>query len=897
MGARLLALWSRLRFALGRDRLGDETAEELKLHHDFLTARYVESGMSPDEARDAASRQLGNVTRVREDLRDMNSLHWLDVLAQDLRYAFRLLVRNPAYAAVIVVTMALGIGANTAILSVVYAVLLEPLPYADPDEIYSVEIVIPERRDQAPSIPVRIQTFLEWRAAPTVFSGMSAMRPWEASITGDGDPERLGGARVSANFFSLLGLEMVTGRGFSPDEEQPGRDDVVIISDGLWRRRYGSNPALVGRTVLLNGRPHRVIGVAPPSLLVPTAGELHPLVSFAPHVDIWKPVAPTAAELKNESWDHGVLVRLPQGAALEQGRQQLETMLNAWVRTVLPDSRTEALIQMVPIREAFAGKARLRLLLVLAASALLLLTACASIANVVLARITSRANEFATRIALGAGRARILSQTLTETTLLALLGGVIGAGLAAYGVDAVAAFGPADVRLLQLAHLNRPILLCALTVSLVTGMACGIVPAWRAYRKDPSEALREATRTTIGIRRAERARQVLVGVEVALATVLLASAGLLLHSFVRLMGTDRGYEVQRILAVDLSLFGQRYDAATARTSFYGELLDRVRGLPGVAAAGAVSSLPAESVANAARPTIFHATDTDFESVVLARPVAIVRSVTAEYFRASGTRLRAGRVLSEQETVLVAVISESLASRLWSGETPTALIGRQFRQGNVTGPLITVVGVVGNEHPGSLDEEPSPAIYRPYGQWASGPMTLVIRTAQDPALLAGAVREEIRRLDPDLPISGMRPLRDIVSAAVAPRRFQLTLTSLFALVALLLGVVGIYGVVSYAVACRIREIGLRMALGARRETVMRAVFANGMRPVLIGLTIGVISAMAIAGALRHLLFGISPADPLALGSVVLVLLLTSGLACYLPARRAADLEPMIALRHE
>jgi predicted permease len=896
MGAKLLALFSRLRFALGRDRLADETAEELKLHHEFLTARYVESGMSPDEARDAASRQLGNVTRVREDLRDMNSLQWLDVLAQDLRYAFRLLVRNPAYAAVIVVTMALGIGANTAILSVVYAVLLEPLPYAQPEQIYSVAIVLPERRDQVPSIPVRVQTFLEWRAARTAFSAMSAMRPWDASITRDGEPERVGGARVSANFFALLGVEISVGRGFSVDEEQPGREDVVVISDGLWRRRYGSDPSIVGRSVLINGRTHSIVGIAPATLLVPTAGELHTLIAFAPKIDVWKPIAPTVTELKNESWDHGVIVRLAEGASVEQGRQQLQTMLNDWIRSVLPDIKSEAVIQMVPVREIFAGKARARLLLVLAASALLLLTACASIANVVLARVASRANEFATRIALGAGRVRILSQTLTETTLLALLGGLVGAGLAAYGVKALVLFGPADLRLLEQAHLNVPLLLSALAVSLLTGITCGVAPAWRAYRKDAGVALQDATRTTIG-RQAERSRQVLVGVEVALATVLLASAGLLLHSFVRLMDTDRGYEVQRVLAVDLSLFGERYSEAAARISFYGELVTRVRGLPGVAAAGAVSNLPAESVANAPRPAIFHATDSDANSVVLMRPVAMIRSVTAEYFRASGAMLRAGRLLSDQETVPVAVINESLAGRLWPSEMHPSLVGRQLRQGNVKGPLITVVGVVGNEHPGALDAPPSPALYRPHAQWASGPMTLVVRTAGDPATIASAVRDEVHRLDPDLPIAAMRTMVDIVSAAVAPRRFQMVLTSLFAVVALLLGIVGIYGVVSYAVARRIREIGLRMALGARRENVMRAVFANGMRPVLIGLTIGVISAMAIAGALRHLLFGISPADPLALGSVVLVLLLTSGLACYLPARRAAALEPMVALRHE
>jgi predicted permease len=896
MKAILLALLSRLRFVFGRDRLGDETSEELKLHHELLTARYIDNGMSRDDARDAATRQLGNVTRVREDIHDMNSVRWLDVLVQDVRYAIRMAARTPAYAAVVIATMALGIGANTAILSVVYGVLLQPLPYVKPELIYSVEIIVPERRDQIPSIPTAIQTYQEWQRAQTTFSGISALRPWEASLTDDGEPERLGGARVSANFFSLLGVAIAHGRGFAPEEEQLGRERVVVISDGLWRRRYGSDPTVIGRTIVLNGEGHRVVGVASPTLLVPTGNELHPLVPFAPRVDIWKPIAPTADELKNESWDHGVLVRLPDGATQEQGRQQLETILNEWLRTEAPEVRTEASIRLVPVREIFAGNVRLRLLLVLAASALLLLTACASVANVVLARVASRANEFATRIALGAGRARIVSQSLTETIVLALAGGSIGAIIAAYGVDVLAASGPEDLRLLEHAHLQTPLLLFALLVSLLTGAVCGIVPAWRAYRRDPGVALQETARTSVGARRAERSRQILVGVQVALATVLLASAGLLLHSFVKLMRADRGYDVQRVLAVDLSLFGQRYSSPTARGTFYAELLDRVRSLPGIVQAGGISHLPAAS-AKGASPVIFHATDTDFQGLVLTRPVAMVRSVTEGYFVASGTALRAGRFLRDDEPGLVAVISESLASRMWPGEPSASIVGRQLRQGNVSAPLISVVGVVADEHPGGLDREPPPAIYRPYAQWASGPMTLVIKTEQEPATLARAVRAEIRRIDPNLPISAMRTMREIVSSAVAQRRFQMALTSLFALVALFLGAVGLYGVLSYAVARRTREIGLRMALGALRTTVMRAVFTSGMRPVFIGLAVGMAGTIATARALRHVLYQVSPTDPLSLGTVVLVMLLTSGIACYLPARRAAALEPIIALRHD
>jgi putative ABC transport system permease protein len=897
MWTALRALVSRLRFVASRRRLSDDAAQELQAHLDLLTERYVESGMTPGEARLSARRQMGNVTLVREDIYRMNSVRWFDVLAQDVRYAFRALGRNPSFAAVVVATLALGIGANTAILSAVYSVLIRPLPYERPDQIYSVGIVVPERREQMPSLPASIQTYLEWRRSGTAFSDVGAIRPWEASVTGDGEPERLSGARISANFFSLLGVPMAHGRAPVLDEEQPGGERVVVISDALWRRRYGADPAAIGRTILVNGQSHAVIGVAPPALLVPTGTQLHPLLPFGPRVDIWKPLAPDARDLRNESWDHGVLVRLAHVASVEEGRQQLATLVNALIRAQLPDVKTQLSVQLIPMREIYAGKIRLRLLLVLAASALLLLTACASIANVFLARMASRANEFATRVALGASRARILSQTLTETMLFAMIGGAVGALLAAYGASALASYAPDDLRLMADRGLNVPLLLFALSVSLLTGIVCGIVPAWQACRRDPGVDLQQAARTAVGGRRAGRMRNALVGIEIAFATVLLASASLLLHSFVNVMNADRGYDVDRILAVDLSLFGQRYSAGAARDAFYGALLDRVRALPGVVAAGAVSSLPALSGSDGASPTIFHSTDTDFQRVVLSRPVALVRSVTAGYFTSSGTALRAGRFLDGEEPVPAAVISESLAAALWPGELPSAAVGRQLRQGSVTGPLIAIAGVVADTRPGGLDRKPSPVVYRPYKQWPSGPMTVVIRTATEPGTLSQAVRSEVQRLDADLPVAAMRTMREIVEIGVAQRQFQMTLTSLFAVVALLLGALGVYGVASYAVACRTRDIGLRMALGALRTDVLRWILIGGMRPVVIGLAAGLIGAIGIARALRALLFEITPTDPLSLGASVLVLLTASGLACYLPARRAASLDPVIALRHE
>jgi putative ABC transport system permease protein len=878
-----------------RRRKEAELREELEFHLDQEREERRADGLSEDQARAAAHRDFGSVALVAEDTAATWGWPRLEQVWHDVRHASRMLRRNPAFTAVAVLTLALGIGANTAIFSVVHAVLLKPLPYAHPDEIYSAEVVIPDRRDLKSSLPVTVQAYLQWKRTGTVFGGIAALRPWECNVTSDGEPERIGGARVSANFFSLLGVPVARGREFAADEEQPGRERVVVISDGLWRRRYGSDAAVVGRTIAINGEDHLIVGVAAPSLLVPTGTSLHPLLAFAPRVDIWKPIAPAANELRNESWDHGILVRVPH-AEVGEARRQLAVVLNDLVHAQVPNLQTNALIELKPAREIFSGNVRQRLLLVFAASALLLLIACTNLANLFLARVASRASEFATRIALGAGRARILSQTLTETLVVALLGGAAGALIATVGARLLVVYGPDDVKLLADAGVSARVFAFAAAASLLTGVICGLVPAWQTHRRDPGTDLRDGARTSLGGGRAARARQVLVAVEMALGTALLGSSALLVHSFVNVMRADRGYQVERVMAVDLSLFGRRYAAAPARVAFYRDVVDRVRALPDVLAVGAISDLPAISASIGASRTVLYESDTSLFRVVMERPIAMIRSVTPGYFAASATSLRAGRLFADDERALVAVISESLARRLWPQEPLAAIVGHRIRH-DAGQPLMTIVGIVGDARAGGVDREPPPAVYRPHGQWASGPMTLVVRTAHEPASAVAAVRAEIRSLDSNLPIPAVRTMREIVSSTVAERRFQLVLTSLFALVALILSAVGLYGVVSYAVACRTRDIGLRIALGAVRRDVMRWVFAHGMAPVIIGLVAGLTGAIVVARMLRSLLFGITPGDPLSISAVVIALLLTSAAACYLPARRAAALDPIAALRHE
>lgn len=888
-------LVGRLRRLAIRDRAVDDVTEELHAHLELLTERYRSHGMDPREAALAAHRQLGNVTRVREDVYTMNGVAWIECAASDLAYACRQLTKARAYALAAVVTTALGIGATTAVFSVTYAVLLKPLPYTQADRIFSAEIVVPERREHIPSLPASVQAFLAWRTNQPAFSDMAALRPWECNLTGDGEPEQVGGARVSANFFSFLGVPVARGRGFVGDEETPGQDRVVVISDALWRQRYGADPAVVGRSLAINGENHEIVGVAAPEMLVPTGTLLHSLVAFASRVDIWRPIAPTVQELRGESWDHGVLVRLAATADLEAGRQQLEVTLNDLLKKQLPGMRVQALVQFIPIREVFAGKVRPRLLMLLGAAALLLLTACASLANLLLARVATRAHEFATRLALGAGRVRIVCLTLAETALVTLLGAAGGVALAVQGVRGLMAYGPAELQHLATARVNAPMLGFAIVASAITALVCGIYPAWRASRHAPSARLQDWTRTSIGSRGAGRSQRVLVGVEMALATALLASAGLLLHSFVKVIQTDRGYQIEQVLTADLSLFGQRYDTAESRTVFYRQLIDAVRGLPGVVATGGITDLPAVAASTGASRTILLPTDPIFQQVALERPVAMIRGVTSGYLAASGTPILSGRFLNDEEPEPVAVISAALARRLWPGEPPSSAVGRQIRQSNTNAPLVTVAGVVRDARPGALDREPPPVVYRPYRQWASGGMTLVVRTREDSAAVAPALRSVIRRMDPNLPILAMRTMREVVSATVSERQFQTSVTSLFALLALLLGAVGLYGVVSYTVAGGTRDLALRIALGAGRRAVFAWVFAEGMRPVLVGFLVGLVSAMAAARAMRSLLFEVAPTDPVALGVVSLILLLAAALACYFPARRAARVDPAVVLR--
>jgi predicted permease len=880
-------LFHRLRMSLRRRNTEREMDRELRFHLEMETMENIRRGMSEEEARRAAQLSFGGVERTKEDYRDIARFRRLEEFWQDLRYGARMLLKTPGFTAAAALTLALGVGANTAVFSVVYATLLKPLPYPEAERIYAVEVTIPER---GLSFAGKIQDYLEWRKADTAFLAVAALQTAGWNLTGNGEPERVAGARVSVNFFDFLGAQPALGRGFAPEEETPGADRVVVISDALWRRRYAADPNLVGQTIELNGQAHVVVGIAAPSLLVPTGTQLHSTLLFAPRIDIWKPIAPTQFELEGENWNTGLLLRLKPNESVEHGRQQLEALFRAQLRRVAPELNISILPRLMPIREVYSGKFRLRLLLVFAASAILLLTACVTLANLLLARYASRAGEFSIRTALGAGRVRLLAQSVTEVTTLAVTGGLIGIAFAAWTADLLAAYDPTAEKLIGDSPLNLPVLLFAMAVAMLTGAICGAVPAWRASRADAAQVLKEGGASVSG-GKAARFQFAMVSVQIALGTALLTSAGLLLHSFLRLSSVDRGYEVERTLALNLALSGRSHEQ---RVEFVHQLTENIRGLPGVEAVGAVSDLPALGVSGS--QAIFYQTDTDFHSVVMQRPIAGQRSATPGYFAASLTALKAGRFFTEQDQTPVAVISESLARRLWPNDPLNSVVGRAVREGDVTRPLTVIVGVVEDIRPGSAERELPPQLYRPHHQRNSGGMNVVVRTSGAPDALASAIRSEVRNLAPTLPIADMRTVKEIVSASIAQRRFEMLLTSVFAVLAILLGVIGVYGVVSLSVANRTREIGLRMALGASPRALMRWVFARGLRPVFIGAFAGLLGAVIIAKSLRGLLFAVEPADPLALSVVALILLCASLLACYLPARRAAELNPADLLRN-
>ncbi|MBV8858093.1 MAG: ABC transporter permease [Acidobacteria bacterium] len=798
-------------------------------------------------------------------------------LLQDLRYATRRLWKSPGFAAVAVGALALGIGANTAIFSVVNSVLLRPLPYPAPEQL--VQLWESRPRQNMPRVEIAPHEFLAWADQCQSFQRLAAIDAAEYNLTGRGEPERVTGALVSAAYFPLLGVAPAHGRAFLDEEDRPGANNVVVLGHELWQSRFNSDPSVVGQTVSLDGVACNVVGVLPRGFRLPEGAALARPIAFS-------------AEDRAQPGSHflNVLGRLKEGVSVEQASAEMATVA-ARVEQSLGGTNVGHQVVVVPLHEQVVGGARTALLVLLGAVALVLLIACANVANLLLARAAARRREVAVRAALGASRWRIIRQLLAESLLLSGSGGALGLLLAVWGVDLLVGLDPEGVQRAGEVTLDWRVLAFTLGLSVLTGLLFGLAPALQASKTDFVESLKEGGRSGQGLARS-RLRSSLVVAEVALTLVLLVGAGLLLKSFSRLLAVDPGLDPHHVITMAVSLPQAKYGEPQRITAFYEQLLQEAAALPGVQAAGVVSVLPLTG------------DDTsNFVQIEGRAPLppgqamrAGRRNVSADYFRALGIPLKRGRAFTPADTAeaqRVLVINEAMARSFFAGEDP---VGKRVRTSDKS-PWAEVVGIVGDVRHQGLDVDTRPEMFFPHLQTPSRQMTLVVRSEGDPVALAGPLRERVRSIDKDQPVGNVKTMEGWLSESVASRRFSAALLGVFAAAAAALAALGLYGVVSYSVAQRTHEIGLRVALGARPRDVLRLVIGQGMTLTLVGTGVGVAVALALTRVMSGLLFGVGATDPAVFVTVPLLLAAVALLACYIPARRATKVDPMVALRYE
>jgi putative ABC transport system permease protein len=812
----------------------------------------------------------------------------METLWQDLRHAFRALRKSPGFTAVAILTLGLGIGANTAIFSVVENVLLRPLPYRDPSALVQVSnTYLPA----FPKTPMSAGDFQDFQRQASSFSQMAAYvdPPSGFNLTGDVQAERLEASLATSGLFPLLGMRPVAGRTFHPEEDKPGTPPVVLISHRLWQNHFGSDPSVVGRTIMLDGRGFTLIGVLP--------AEFH----LAPTSDLWMPVSEYGDDLTSHlHHDFTILARLKPGVTISQAQAELAT-LNRQEEQAFPDTHKNWGVLVAPLENPSAEKMRVALLVLLGAVGLVLLVACANIVNLLLARNAVRQKEIALRVALGASRSRLLAQLLTESVLLSLLGGALGILLAAVCLRVLDEFVPTDLAGAKETALNLPVLAFTLAVSFLAGLVCGLIPALQTLRQDLQGILKEGTRSA-GAAGGQKIRSLLVVSEIALALVPLVGAGLLIRSFHRLVEVDPGFQRDHILAMEVDqpevpqevlskmTTEQQLDLIRKQSLQFDELARNIQSLPGTKAVGGVTVLPlGTSMRSASRFMV--------EGQPLppngARPIAETRSASPGYFAAMGIPLHMGRPLDAHDySGQTIVVNEAIAQRFFPGGDP---VGKRLNLCSLDPKpcWLTIVGVVGNVHQYGLDAPPTLDVY-----WSQGwPRYIVIRTASDPAALAQTAIGVIHKFDSNLPVTHVMTLDALFSDSVSPRRFSTFLLGVFAGLALLLAAMGIYGVMSYVVSLRTNEIGIRMALGAQPDDIWRLVIGRGAQLAFAGVALGLVGAFALTKLISSLLYGVKPTDPVTFGGVALLLVSVALLACYVPARRAMRVDPMVALRYE
>src|SRR5215207_5627965 len=804
----------------------------------------------------------------------------MGTLLQDIRFGLRLLWKRPGFTAVALAVLALGVGANTAIFSVVNAVLLRPLPYPGAERVVAFDGVnlskgINKSNMSAPD-------FEDWKEQARSFEAMSLYTEGGSNLTGGTEPERVTTAWVGADFFRVIGVGAARGRALLPEDDRPGGSPAVVISHGLWQRRFGADPAAVGRRVELGGRSLEIVGVMPPDF------------DFPQRAQLWGPLQLDVAKEPRDNRSYSVVGRLREGVPLETAQAELDAVA-ARLAQEYPVTNAGWGVDLDPLKDELVGRLKATLFMLLAGVGLLLLIACANVANLLLARASGRRREVALRLALGAGRWRIARQMLTESVLLSLAGGALGAALSVWLTDLLVALAPADTPRLSEASADWRVLLFAAGASVLTGVAFGLAPALQASRYDLNESLKEGGRGASGGR--SRARSALVVAEVALSLLLLAGAGLLVKSFARLQAVDPGFDAEGVLTMRVSLPGARYKEPARKAEFYAALMERVQALPGVESASATLSLPlggsnysvGRGFIREGRPETPEEADNAAYAVV-----------TPDYFRALRIPLRAGRVFDERddmESAKVVVINEAFARKAFAGEDA---LGQRIQIWRDEKFPREIVGVVGDTKPQALDAaDPALQMYVPHrqdGTWGGLSLVLRARGAEADPLVRG-VREEVRALDRELPVYDVKTMGKVVADSTAYRRVAMFLMAGFACAALLLAGVGLYGVVSYTVAQRTHEIGVRLALGARGRDILGLVVRQGMLLTLAGLGLGLACAFALTRLIAGLLYGVSAADPAVYVVVSLLLAAVALLACLVPARRATKVDPMVALRYE
>lgn len=873
----------------------NEIVEELAQHLDDVYEQALRNGSTEHEARRIARSELTQSELLAQELRrSYRPVHQEPVVAggpkrgkilkdiiQDVRYGARILFKNPSFTFVAVLALALGIGANSAIFTVVNAVLLRPLPYKDPERLMTVwedasKVGFPHNTPSPAN-------FIDWRDQNQLFEGMAALHRQTFNLTGIGEPERIDGRRVSSNLFGLLGVDPQLGRVFVDEEDRPNSNRVVILSDRLWRRRFAADKTIVGKPLSLNGQPYTVVGVMPHRFEFPTRED-----------ELFVPMAfesEEAAQRGNHYLE--VIGRIKPGVTREQAQAEMNNIA-ARLAQQYPETNSNIGATVIPLHEDLVGDIKPALLMLLGAVGFVLLVACANVANLLLARAAVRQKEIAVRMALGASRWRLVRQFLTESVLLGTLGGIFGLAVSFVSLILLKSFIPENISQASAITIDARVLGFTLLVSIVTGLIFGLAPA--AQRSEFNEVLKDGGREGVAGSRGNRMRGLLVIGEVAVSLLLLIGAGLLINSFIRLRNLDPGFQTDHVLTMGIVLPQSKYPDGARRAAFYNEVLRRVESLPGVKSAGVVNWIPLVFQGDSVGISIEGQPDPPDSE----RPNAATRVINPNYFSTMGMRLLKGRNLDDRDrstSPAVAVISESMAKRFWPNQDA---LGKRFTPGDSSraDQWIEVVGVVNDIRQFELTAEPKPQMYLTYEQVGFfAPRYLVVNADIEPSSIAASVRQAVWEVDKDQPVSNVATMEEVLSDSIARQRFSMLLLAIFAGVGLVLAAVGIYGVMSYSVAQRTHEIGIRMALGASTGAVLKLAVGYGLKLVLIGITIGLVAAFMLTRVMSTLLFGVTPTDPVTFAVISLVLIGVALAASYIPARRATKVDPVIALRYQ